>query len=134
MEEDEGSLVILEWLERQRSIGSNPKTILREFFNIPQHIIDSLDESDNKIWMIIHRLLNRRYRPPPKPRIPIKTIEEVVAALKRAKNILVLTGAGVSTSCGIPDFRSANGVYARLKTDYPTLPNPEVNNTKILQR
>ena len=50
-------------------------------------------------------------------RPPITNLEEVAAAIEKAQNILVLTGAGVSTSCGIPDFRSANGVYARLKTD-----------------
>jgi NAD-dependent SIR2 family protein deacetylase len=27
---------------------------------------------------------------------------------------MVLTGAGVSVSCGIPDFRSKNGIYSRL--------------------
>ena len=31
----------------------------------------------------------------------------------------------MSTSCGIPDFRSENGLYARLKVDYPSLPCPE---------
>lgn len=37
---------------------------------------------------------------------------------------MVITGAGVSVSCGIPDFRSENGVYARLKKDFPELPTP----------
>ena len=27
---------------------------------------------------------------------------------------MVLTGAGVSVSCGIPDFRSDQGIYNRL--------------------
>ncbi|KAF8474749.1 chromatin regulatory protein sir2 [Kalaharituber pfeilii] len=45
----------------------------------------------------------------------INTIEDVVRLLKKSKNILVLTGAGISTSLGIPDFRSKdNGLYSRL--------------------
>ena len=30
----------------------------------------------------------------------------------------------VSVSCGIPDFRSEDGIYARLSKEYPDLPNP----------
>ncbi|KAJ3127264.1 NAD-dependent protein deacetylase sirtuin-1 [Nowakowskiella sp. JEL0407] len=44
----------------------------------------------------------------------VNTIEQAVQLIKQAKNIIVLTGAGVSVSCGIPDFRSENGIYARL--------------------
>ncbi|HLQ39885.1 MAG TPA: NAD-dependent protein deacylase [Tetragenococcus sp.] len=33
-------------------------------------------------------------------------------ALKEAKKIVFLTGAGVSTASGIPDYRSKNGLYA----------------------
>ncbi|XP_069124835.1 NAD-dependent protein deacetylase sirtuin-1-like isoform X2 [Argopecten irradians] len=31
----------------------------------------------------------------------------------------------VSVSCGIPDFRSRNGIYARLAVDFPDLPDPQ---------
>lgn len=37
--------------------------------------------------------------------------------LAGAKRILVLSGAGISTSCGIPDFRSATGLYANLQSE-----------------
>ena len=36
-----------------------------------------------------------------------------VGLIQSCSRILVLTGAGVSVSCGIPDFRSKDGVYAR---------------------
>lgn len=28
-------------------------------------------------------------------------------------------------SCGIPDFRSRDGIYARLSKEYPDLPDPQ---------
>lgn len=40
---------------------------------------------------------------------------DFVEKLKVAKRILVLTGAGVSTSLGIPDFRSSEGFYSKIK-------------------
>jgi len=54
------------------------------------------------------------------------TYEQLVAGLKakRWKRILVLTGAGISVSAGIPDFRSpGTGIYDNLK-EY-NLPQPE---------
>ena len=45
--------------------------------------------------------------------------------IKSCSNIIILTGAGVSVSCGIPDFRSKDGVYARLAQDFPDLPDPQ---------
>lgn len=45
--------------------------------------------------------------------------------LRTCNKIIVLTGAGVSVSCGIPDFRSIDGIYRRLAKDFPDLPDPQ---------
>lgn len=37
--------------------------------------------------------------------------EKIQATFDQAQHIVFLTGAGVSTASGIPDFRSANGLY-----------------------
>jgi len=40
-------------------------------------------------------------------------IEQVVVWVKEAKRVVVLTGAGISTESGIPDFRGPQGVWTR---------------------
>ncbi|KAI0347638.1 DHS-like NAD/FAD-binding domain-containing protein [Trametopsis cervina] len=40
-------------------------------------------------------------------------------AVAKCKKIVVLTGAGISCSCGIPDFRSSDGLYALVKSHHP---------------
>jgi NAD-dependent SIR2 family protein deacetylase len=47
-----------------------------------------------------------------------KTFEDKLASiasfLASKNNIIALVGAGISVSCGIPDFRSDNGLYNTL--------------------
>ncbi|ETI22191.1 hypothetical protein G647_06264 [Cladophialophora carrionii CBS 160.54] len=43
------------------------------------------------------------------------TLDHAVSLFKSSRNIIILTGAGISTSLGVPDFRSANGVYNLLE-------------------
>ncbi|KAF8489889.1 DHS-like NAD/FAD-binding domain-containing protein [Russula emetica] len=43
------------------------------------------------------------------------TLEDAVNLITSSRRMLILTGAGISVSCGIPDFRSRDGLYATLK-------------------
>jgi NAD-dependent deacetylase len=45
--------------------------------------------------------------------MPEDLFDKAVSLLKQAKNNIVLTGAGVSTESGIPDFRGKGGLWSR---------------------
>lgn len=55
-----------------------------------------------------------------------QAFSNVARLLKGRKNVIVLVGAGISTSCGIPDFRSKdNGLYNKLDVNALGLSCPE---------
>ncbi|KAL0936567.1 nad-dependent histone deacetylase sir2 [Colletotrichum truncatum] len=45
-------------------------------------------------------------------------LARLVSALKKRKKIVVIAGAGISVSAGIPDFRSKKGLFATLPNDH----------------
>ena len=63
--------------------------------------------------------------PPPRKRNPkVKTLDDIQKMLQKSKNIVVITGAGISTNLGIPDFRSKGGLYDQCKVRFPDLKDP----------
>ncbi|KAK6465147.1 DHS-like NAD/FAD-binding domain-containing protein [Scheffersomyces coipomensis] len=44
----------------------------------------------------------------------IYSISQFINDLRLSSNVLIITGAGISTSLGIPDFRSIQGLYNQL--------------------
>jgi len=44
--------------------------------------------------------------------------DDLLQFLRRARHVLVFTGAGISTGSGIPDFRGPNGVWKRRQPVY----------------
>lgn len=48
-----------------------------------------------------------------------------VNLIRLSSNIIVLTGAGISTSLGIPDFRSSGGLYEQLQAKDSGVDEPE---------
>ncbi|KAI1259786.1 DHS-like NAD/FAD-binding domain-containing protein [Xylariaceae sp. FL1019] len=45
-------------------------------------------------------------------------IHQLTRALRKKKKIVVIAGAGISVSAGIPDFRSSSGLFATLPKEY----------------
>lgn len=111
----------ISWVQRQMVMGQDPRVILQELIPPDTDIPEDYDQL--KLWKIIINLLSE---PPPREKLPnINTLEDVVQLMRDCNKIIVLTGAGVSVSCGIPDFRSRDGIYARLAKDFPNLPDPQ---------
>jgi NAD-dependent histone deacetylase SIR2 len=73
-----------------------------------------LDADDEALSTVLYLFLKREYDRREKL-THVNTIGDVVNLLKSSSNILVITGAGISTSLGIPDFRSSDGIYSRLE-------------------
>ncbi|XP_037029856.1 NAD-dependent protein deacetylase sirtuin-1-like [Bradysia coprophila] len=111
----------IEWCHKKRVSGVNPRAILRKIFRngefpVPQGV------SDRELWARISTFVTQ---PAVRTRLPdINSIEHVIHLLSTCKNIIVLTGAGVSVSCGIPDFRSRSGIYSRLRSEMPEIDDP----------
>lgn len=51
-------------------------------------------------------------------------LEQICSLIDNSQKIVILTGAGISTSCGIPDFRGPTGIYSYVGKKY-NLPYPE---------
>ncbi|XP_071530921.1 NAD-dependent protein deacetylase sirtuin-1 [Panulirus ornatus] len=111
----------MSWVHQQMLRGVNPRTILTHVLGATAEIPEGV--ADVTLWRLIVNMLSE---PPRREKLRhINTIEDVVRLMKSCRKIIILTGAGVSVSCGIPDFRSRDGIYARLAVDFPNLPDPQ---------
>lgn len=62
-------------------------------------------------------------------------IDELARMVQRASRIVAFTGAGISTECGVPDYRSANGLWTRFKPmPFPEFIASEANRLEAWRR
>ncbi|KOX72208.1 NAD-dependent protein deacetylase sirtuin-1 [Melipona quadrifasciata] len=109
------------WVQKQMLIGADPRDLLHHLLMDSTQIPEQVD--DLTLWKII---INMMSEPPRRQKLRhINTLTDVVRLIRNSNKIIVLTGAGVSVSCGIPDFRSRDGIYSRLAQDFPDLPDPQ---------
>ncbi|XP_055837830.1 NAD-dependent histone deacetylase sirtuin-1 [Episyrphus balteatus] len=114
----------INWVQKQIHSGANPRDLLSQILPngaAASQIAPGLN--DMTLWRILASMLSE---PPRRRKLrTVNTFDDVIELVKASKNIIVLTGAGVSVSCGIPDFRSSDGIYSRLAKDFPDLPDPQ---------
>ncbi|VDN23510.1 unnamed protein product [Gongylonema pulchrum] len=114
-------------VEQMANKGVSPREIVRCL--LPDISLPD-DLSDDDLCHIVQEILCSEQLK--RAKLPqFNTFDDAVELFRRLRcishkcsRILVLTGAGVSVSCGIPDFRSTGGIYARLHVEYPDLPDP----------
>ncbi|KAF2085203.1 NAD-dependent histone deacetylase SIR2, partial [Saccharata proteae CBS 121410] len=111
---------------RLHEIGANPfvyetvscgkitaKKLCTAFGVVPPEFLEGRGDEGyyELLGMLITREISKRRRLP-----QYRTLEDAARLLRKCSNIMVITGAGISTSLGIPDFRSKNtGFYSRLQ-------------------
>lgn len=83
-------------------------------YNPPQHESE-LEAYTEQMWTALISMGEKILDLGPEPRRKmntVSTIQNVLDLLHTSSKIMVLSGAGMSVACGIPDFRSENGIYS----------------------
>ncbi|KAE9126461.1 hypothetical protein PF010_g5263 [Phytophthora fragariae] len=114
----------MNWLMDQKTAGMPAGQMLDA---LGLGVSEGVAVDDDELWEAMFSMGIRLIKPhatiPREKMDSVNTLQDVASLLRSSKKIVVLAGAGISVSCGIPDFRSENGIYSRL-SEY-NLPNPQ---------
>ncbi len=58
--------------------------------------------------------------------------EEIISEIKKSKNVVALTGSGVSAESGIPTFRGKNGLWKNFRAEELATPHAFSQNPKLV--
>jgi len=98
--------------------------------------LQKLAQEENA-WKILAEMVPPsplREAPSRKVREIVGSPEEVAALLLRSQRILVLTGAGISASCGIPTFRDKGGFYESVAKEHGLSSPEDVNDIRTFRK
>lgn len=99
--------------------GISPKLLLSHL--APSYRIPP-DADDMMLWRFVVSMID----PPRRKKLSqFNTIKDAIDLIKKSEKIIVLSGAGISTSAGLPDFRSRNGIYVQIHNEHPDLTDPK---------
>ncbi|KAB1215098.1 NAD-dependent protein deacetylase SRT1 [Morella rubra] len=82
----------LGYAEKLSYIEDVGKVGMTEYFDTPHILQEKILQNNVLFWQILE-------------------IERLAMMIQKSKHLVVFTGAGISTSCGIPDFRGPNGIW-----------------------
>jgi len=71
--------------------------------------LEALYKEQNELWDKINQNIVKK---------PVKNVSDLNCCLENSENIIVLTGAGISTAAGVLDFRSKGGVFDTIQQKY----------------
>ncbi|TDH68300.1 hypothetical protein CCR75_004111 [Bremia lactucae] len=121
---DVDEVAFMNWLLDQKTAGMPAGQMLDA---LGLGVSEGVAVDDDELWEAMFSMGIRLIKPTatrPREKLDtVNTLQDVASLLRSSKKIVVLAGAGISVSCGIPDFRSENGIYSRLG-EY-NLPNPQ---------
>lgn len=137
------------WLSERETNGATAEQILRVLGLEPGEG-DSCMASDAQRWAGLKKLAEEQHaweilasmsRPvklseaPPRQAIEvIDGVPEVAHLIAQSSSILVLVGAGISASCGIPTFRDSNGFYDSIAKEYGLDSPEEISDINFFKR
>ena len=102
-----------QFIEETLSKGQLSPKLLGTAFGLHPGLAEQL--GDESFLQVLGKAIVRVYHK--RTKLPqYNTIDDAAALLRASSNVMVITGAGISTSLGIPDFRSKEtGFYTKLQ-------------------